>query len=67
MVCAVHDAFAELCCWLCAVPDVLTAWWRSKVAGSLLPGYNSVVMVAHTVPGALLVPESTDTRVQPWG
>jgi hypothetical protein len=28
---------------------------------------NSVVMVAHTVPGALLIPEPTDTGLRPWG
>eukprot|EP01047_Picozoa_sp_COSAG01_P008866 COSAG01_NODE_357_length_18296_cov_18.974615_11_plen_69_part_00 len=41
------------------------AWQRSEVAGSMLPGYNSVVMVAHTAPGGLLILESTDTGVQP--
>ena len=37
------------------------------LAGSRQSGYNSVVMVAHTVPGALLILEPTDTGVQPWG
>ena len=40
---------------------------RSEVAGSRQSRYNSVVMVAHTVPGALLIPEPTDTAVRPWG
>ena len=40
---------------------------RSEVAGSLLLGYNSVVMVAHTAPEALLIQEPTDTGGRPWG
>jgi hypothetical protein len=40
---------------------------RSEVADSRQSGYNSVVMVAHTVPGALLIPEPTDTGVRHWG
>ena len=40
---------------------------RSEVAGSRQSGYNSVVMVAHTVPGALLILEPTDTGGWPWG
>jgi hypothetical protein len=40
---------------------------RGEVAGSRQSGYNSVVMVAHTAPGALLISEPTDTRVWPWG
>jgi hypothetical protein len=45
----------------------LTPYPSREVAGNLLPRYNSVVMVAHTAPGALLVPEPTHTGGWPWG
>jgi hypothetical protein len=38
----------------------------TSVTNRLL-GYNSVVMVAHTAPEALLIPDPTDTGGRPWG
>ena len=50
-----------------AVPARVYQELTSEVAGSLLLGYNSVVMVAHTAPEALLILEPTDTGGWPWG